>query len=189
MKNKIFYILSIFAFVISSLNATDFTCANPKDFTALYSQNLYGKLIIAGNTSLCYNDDGVCGDPGNNTNNNINMMYNDYDDVNGTTDSASTVNNSSAAYVDIPAGKKVLWAGLTWQGYMVNWTSAQKEAGHQIKYKYESDTSYQVETNAQMNWVYFDASRMYYQGFVDITNYVNSHKGGYYWVGDIATKP
>lgn len=187
MRIGIFYFLSIFSFFIANASATDFTCANPKAFTPLYSQNLYGKLIIAGNTSLCYNNGGVCGNPGSNTNNNINMMYNDYDDVNGTTDNTTTVNNSSAAYINIPAGKTVLWAGLTWQGYMVNWTDAQKEAGHQIKYKHDSDTSYQIETNAQMNWVYFDASRMYYQGFVDITSYVNAHKGGYYWVGDIAT--
>jgi len=129
---------------------------------------------------------GSCGNPGTATNNSINMMNNDYDDINGTIDNGATTINSSAAYLAIPAGKTVLWAGLTWQGYMVDKTAQQKEAGHTIKYKYANDT-YQSVTNAQMNWVYFNASRFYYQGFVDITNYVNAHKGGYYWVGDIAT--
>lgn len=179
----LFLILLSYPFYAS---ATDFTCANPKAFTPVYSTNLYGKLIIAGNTSLCANIGGVCGDPGTSTNNNINMMYNDYDDVTGTTDNAATTLNSSAAYLDIPAGKTVVWAGLVWQGYMVNWTSAQKEAGHNIKYKFSTD-SYQSVTNAQMNWVYFDSSRMYYESYVDITSYVNAHGGGYYWVGDIAT--
>lgn len=180
------YLFVILLFYPFYASATDFTCANPKAFTPIYSSNLYGKLIIAGNTSLCKNDGGVCGDPGNSTNNDINMMYNDYDNVTGTTDYATTTLNSSAAYLDIPAGKTVVWAGLVWQGYMVNWTSAQKEAGHNIKYKFSTD-SYQTVTNAQMNWVYFDSSRMYYESYVDITSYVNSHGGGYYWVGDIAT--
>jgi len=180
-------IIFLFSFFVLTINlqATDFTCANPKPFTPLFSANLYGKLLIAGNTSLCQNSNGQCGDPGASNNNGINMMHVDYDNGRTSNYEATTL-NSSAALVDIPTGKKVLWAGLTWQGYMVNWTDAQKEAGHTIKYKHESD-SYQTETNAEMNWVYFNASRMYYQGFVDITSYVDQHGGGYYWVGDLVT--
>jgi len=182
----------------------NYSCANPKEFTPYFSKNLYGKLIIAGNTSLCADNDrnGVCEDPGNNTNNNIYMINNDYDDnnTNGTTDNTATTKNSSAAYLDIPEGKTVLWAGLSWQGYMANraaynnpdenaidWTEELKKTGKSIKYKHESDTQYQSSSNAQMNWVYFNKDRMYYQSFLDITDYVNEHKGGYYWVGDIAT--
>ena len=164
-----------------------FSCANPKDFTTVYSDHAYAKLVQIGNTSLCKNNgSGVCTDPGTSTNNNINMMHNDYDDTDGTTDNASTTTNSSAAILDIPAGKNVLWAGLFWQGYMVGWSDAQKEAGRTIKYKH-ADDSYQSVTNAEMNWVYFDSNRFYYQSFIEITSYVNTNGPGYYWVGDIAT--
>jgi hypothetical protein len=180
----------------------NFTCSNPKVFTPYFSSNLYGKLIIAGNSSLCAdnNKDGICEDPGDKSNNDIYMIYNDYDDVNKTADYSATTENSSAAYLDIPEGKTVLWAGLSWQGFMANrgaytdpddkaidWTDELKAKAKSIKYKHDSDSSYQKATNAQMNWVNFDENRMYYQSFLDITDYVNAHKGGYYWVGDITT--
>ena len=164
----------------------NFTCANPKPFTPIFSTNVSGKLVMIGNTSLCYNVNGQCSDPGTKNNNDINMMNNDYDNVFGTNDYATTTVNSSAAQLVMPTGKKVLWAGLFWQGYMVGWTNAQKATGQQIKYKWETD-SYHVVNNAQMNWVYFDSSRMYYESYVDITSYVNAHGAGYYWVGDLAT--
>ncbi|RUM64620.1 MAG: hypothetical protein DSZ03_04035, partial [Sulfurimonas sp.] len=173
------YLLLILLLYIQ-LFSTDFTCANPKPFTTVYSADDYSKLVLIGNNSLCMNAGGVCGDPGNATNNSINMMHNDVDD-----DPLTTL-NSSAALLDIPNNKNILWAGLFWQGYMVNWDDDAKEAGHTIKYKHENDT-YQVELNAQMNWVYFNASRFYYQSFVDITDYVNRFGSGYYWIGDIAT--
>jgi len=167
-----------------------YKCANPKPFTEVFSTNNYAKLIIAGNTSLCAdnNKDGTCEDPGTSTNNKIWMINNDYDDTNGTAGNNETTLNSSAAYLDIPLGKKVLWAGLTWQGYLAGSNISTKiNEAKTIKYKYESDSSYQVDNNAQLHWVYFSDTRMYYQGFVDITSYVNKHQGGYYWIGDIVT--
>ncbi|QOY51627.1 Ig domain-containing protein [Candidatus Sulfurimonas baltica] len=176
------------SFSITVSTVVNFTCANPRVFTPVYSDSAYSKLVQIGNTSLCANDgSGNCTDPGTSQNNNINMMHNDYDDVHATADNAATTSNSSAALLDIPAGKKVLWAGLFWQGYMVGWNDAQKQTGRSIKYKHDGDTSYQSASNASMNWVYFDANRFYYQSFIDITGYVNANGPGYYWVGDIAT--
>ena len=158
----------------------DFSCAYPKTFEEIFNQNLYGKMLLIGNSSLCKNSNGICSDPLSSTNNDINMMNNDFDD-----DNATTV-NSSGAYLDVPEGKEVVFAGLFWQGYMVGWSDTDKEKGRTIKYKHENDT-YQLENNASMNWVYFDSNRFYYQGYKNITNYVKSKGGGYYWVGDIAT--
>ena len=180
----------ILIFLLSSfLNATDFTCANPKPFEIVYNKKAYSKLLLIGNTSLCANNgSGVCEDPGSARNNDINMMHNDYDDTEGITDNSTTTSNSSAALLDIPTDKKILYAGLYWQGYMENWTDAQKELGHNVKYKHEDASSYEVKTNGAMNWVYFNSSRFYYQAYLDITDYVNQHKGGYYWVGDLASE-
>jgi hypothetical protein len=165
----------------------NFKCANPKEFTQIFSVNTYAKLLQIGNTSLCKKVNGACVDPGTSTNNDINMSNNDYDDVNGTSDNAATTLNSSAAYLDMPAGKKVLWAGLFWQGYMVDWTLEDKEKGKSIKFKHHDDSSYQIENNASMHWVYLSDTRLYYESFVDVTEYVNDNGPGYYWVGDIAT--
>lgn len=174
-------------------SAVSFTCANPKEFTEVFKTSAHSKMIQAGNSSLCkrQGSSGTTCDPAgasrSSSNNAIYMINNDYDDVSGITDSSATTLNSSAAEIDIPAGKEVLWAGLFWQGYMVNKDDTFKEKGKSIKYKIEGAATYESVTNAEMNWVHFSSSRMYYQSFVDITTYVNSNGGGFYWVGDIAT--
>lgn len=178
----------VYSLVITFTPNLNFTCANPKAFTSLYSEDNYQRVVQIGNTSLCETDgSGGCSDPGSSTNNNIDMVNYDYDDVLGSTDNGTTLLNSSGAVLDIPVGKTILWAGLFWQGYMVNWTDAQKEAGKSIKYKHANDGSYTSVTNAEMNWVYFDSSRFYYQSYINMTSYVQSQGAGTYWVGDIAT--
>ncbi len=172
--------------------SVDFTCANPKDYDIIYRGNAHSKMIMAGNTNLCKRKGKtghVCQTnvSTSTTNNNIFMINDDYDDIIGEADYTATLHNSSAAYVDIPKDKKVVWAGLFWQGYMAGTlTDADKRKGREIKFKQEGDT-YQTYTDGDMHWVYITDKRMYYQSFVNVTKYVKSHGGGYYWVGDIAT--
>ena len=156
---------------MTSTPTPSLTCANPKAFTPLYSKDNYSKVVQIGNTSLCKTDgSGGCADPGTSTNNDINMVHYDYDDVysGGITGNATTLLNSSAAVLDIPAGKTILWAGLFWQGYMAGVTTdTQKEAGKSIKYKHANDSGYTTITNGEMNWVYFNANRFYYQSYIN----------------------
>ena len=168
----------------------DINCANPKDFNIVYRYNGHSKMIMSGNVNLCkrYGNSGhSCSPYGANrrqSNNVVYMINDDYDDVVGERDNGSTTINSSAAKIDIPEGKKVLWAGLFWQGYFAgNYSESEKLQGKYVKFKHEGDLYQQI--TGDMHWVYTSPTRMYYQGFKDVTNYVNAHGGGYYWVGDI----
>ena len=178
---------------------TNFACANPKEFDIVFQTNAHSKMIMAGNTNLCKrlgNSGHTCDPSGagrNESNNDIYMINNDYDDEANETDSGTTTHNSSAAYLDIPAGKEVLWAGLFWQGYLsgTNLTDVDKEKGRTVKFKHEGE-AYETLSDGDIHWIYIQQRnggdlRMYYQSFVEVTDYVNTHGGGYYWVGDIAT--
>lgn len=172
--------LSVVLLFSFSFSFASFKCANPKSFTPVYSGDDYSKLVLIGNTSLCANDnkDGICEDPENKNNNNIYMINNDYDTIPG-----SRI-NSSGALLDIPAGKKVLWAGLMWQGYLVDANNTVKSTIDSVKLRHESDVYRDINT-PEMNWVYFNSARFYYQGYVEVTDYVNTYGNGYYWVADI----
>ena len=169
-------------FTVTAPPTKDFICANPKPFDSVYKINTNGNLLILGNTSLCAdnNIDGTCEDPGTATNNNIYMIDHDAD-----SDAATTI-NSSAATLNLPADATVLYAGLHWQGYLVNATQARKDSAAAIKFKFDGSTYNTTTVNTtNMNWVYFDASRFYYQGYVNLTSYVQTNGAGKYWVGDI----
>ena len=171
-------------FTVTAPPTKNFTCANPKPFNSVFSANTTGNVLIFGNSSLCAdnNNDGICEDPGTARNNNISMINNDVDG-----DGATTI-NSSAALLAMPADAQVLYAGLTWQGYLVNANQTRKDSAATIKFKRDGN-SYSTTTvnTTNMNWVYFDSSRFYYQGYVDLTAYLQTNGAGKYWVGDIIT--
>lgn len=162
--------------VIDSSNDNDFTCANPKEFTDIFNKNTYGRLVLIGNNSLCAdnNKDGVCEDPGTKNNNDIYMIYN------------KNTYNESSALLDIPQNKKILWAGLFWQGYLVGQNDSVKQSAKTVQFKHANGT-YQTIANAKMNWVYFDNSRFYYQGYKEVTDIIQNSGAGYYSVKDIVT--
>ena len=161
---------------------TNFTCANPASFSSVFSTSVFGNLQILGNTSLCAdnNQDGTCEDPGATNNNSIFMINNDVDG-----DPATTV-NSSAAQLVMPSDATVLYAGLYWQGYLNSANQATKQSATSIKYKFDGNSYTTASASGvDFNWVYFNASRFYYQGYLDITSYVTTNGAGKYWVGDI----
>ena len=165
---------------------SDFICANPRDFNLSYQINIKGDIELIGNTIMCKNDNGHCGNPGDATNNSINMMYIDGDNNNSTF-------NSSSARLNLPPNSEILWAKLYWQGYLVDGTDTQKANSAYIKYAYSLSKSgnnleYTTMKAENHNWVYFNASRWYYQGSVDITNFVKEKGNGWYWVADIVTQ-
>ena len=161
---------------------TSFVCANPKTFSMIYQINAFGDIALIGNSNLCAdnNHDGQCENPGDATNNNINMINNDYDDD-------SSTFNSTGAELSLPAGAEILYAGLLWQGYFSGSLSDSRKAeGKSIKFKYEGQ-NYISLTADEMNWVYFTSTRMYYQSYKDVTDYVKAYGAGYYWTADVAT--
>ncbi len=162
-----------------------YTCPNPKEFSQAFTANVKGDIELIGNTVMCYNDNGECGDPGTDRNNDIDMMYIDID-------SDDSTFNSSAAKLEIPPGSEVLWAGLYWQGYLANEDDSTKAQSASIKLAYSptktTTPNYQDIAASDHNWIYFSGTRMYYQGNRDITDFVRNNNNGWYYVANITTK-
>jgi len=173
----------------------NFTCPNPADFEISVDSdgtpvkyNVNGDLQIIGNSIVCAdnNKDGICTDPGNTRNNSIYMINNDVD-------TNTTTFNSSSALLTLPANAQVLWAGLQWQGMLYNGTDDEKNKASTVKFHspdmntdaYDSiDVS---DSSYRYNWVYYTSSRFYFQGKIDITEYVRNGGSGWYTVADLFT--
>src|SRR5262249_54429183 len=90
-----------------------------RNFTPRFTTNDRGDITLVGNTLMSCGGAGNCtntrnGSGNNNLNNNDNNMQ--YVDV----DALGSTFNSSAAYLQLPSGATVLWAGLYWGGSSVN---------------------------------------------------------------------
>ena len=160
----------------------DFTCANPREFTKVFSQNIPGQVEIIGNSVLCRNTSGQCGDPLNKRNNGINMMY-----INVDTD--PTTFNHSSAELTIPADSEIVWAGLYWQGIFAGPTAQQQEDSAKVKLKVPNGNYIDIvaESN-KFNWIYLKEpkNRWYYQAAKEITNLIDvNNPNGYYEVANI----
>jgi uncharacterized repeat protein (TIGR01451 family) len=165
---------------------TPYRCANPRAFTSQASISLYGNSRIIGNTNMCYNNGGVCSNPGNTRNNDINMMYSDPD---GGTDTATF--NASSARLDIPDGSSIRWAKLYWQGYLVGENDATKGESKSVKFYQPNGSVTTIDSgrsNYDYNWIYFTGDRYYYQGSADVTNLVQAAGEGNYTVANIVSE-
>lgn len=165
---------------------TPYRCANPRTFTSQASISLYGNVKIIGNTNMCYNNGGVCSDPGSARNNNINMMYSDPDGSSDTT----TFNTSSASF-DLPTGSSIRWAKLYWQGYLDNENDTVKGNAKTVKFYQPNGSVTTIDSSASdydYNWIYFTSSRYYYQGSADVTNLVQLAGEGNYTVANIISE-
>ncbi len=171
-----------------------YECANPKAFSIIHQENTQGNIKLIGNTNICRPKDndpstGECVDPGDATNNSTNAIWRKGD-------SNSNTNNSSAAKLVLPAGSKIIWAGLYWQGYFAlsnsNKLAQAQQKSPEIKLGFTfnkglQNVTYTSLTADRLNHVYFSSSRWYYQGFKDVTDYVQAHGTGWYWGADLQT--
>ena len=167
--------------------ATDFTCANPKfPFEKTFSTHTHGSIELIGNTILCSdnNDDDVCEDPGGARNNHILMKNIDID-------GDSTTFNSSQSKLVLPAGATILYAHLSWQGYLQNGTDANKTRSKTVKFKAPGSASYSTispsTSDYDFNWVYYSADRWYFQGSANVTDQVQAAGEGWYTIADLFT--
>ena len=165
---------------------TPYRCANPRAFTSQISMSLYGNSRIIGNTNMCYNNGGVCSNPGSTRNNGINMMYSDPD---GGTD--TTTFNASSARLDIPDGSSVRWAKLYWQGYLDGENDTIKGTSKSVKFYQPNGSVTTIDSassNYDYNWIYFTADRYYYQGGAEVTDLVKAAGEGNYTVANIVSE-
>ncbi len=181
----VFFSLILLGFT-SSLYAIlpKFICAKPREFSMVKTFNMKGQIDIIGNTVLCKNHGGQCGDPQDGSNNRIYMMYINLDN------DRETFNHSSAK-IDIPSGAELVWAGLYWQGIFENPTDNQQNLSAKVKFKKEGATYTDVTSiEKKHNWIYLSGGpRWYYQGAAEITDLISDKKNpnGMYTVANIQT--
>jgi hypothetical protein len=170
-----------------------FSGTNYKNFTQLFNENLKGDVTIFGNTILgeneyictryilgfCingyYTNSATC--PANNANNaNIQTIFWDVDNDNGTF-------NSSSSELNIANGATIKKAYLYWQGLA---TSDEIEDASTIKLKAPSGSYISLQAQPQnINWSQY-GSHYPYQASVEVTEYMNG--SGIYTVADLTTR-
>jgi len=157
------------------------TYTQNRDFALRTSMNTRGDLRVIGNTILCKSSNGgssgSCTAPGDTDANND--FYALYSDIDG---DGSTFSSTSADLA-LPAGAKILWSGLYWQGQFPSSFNTDKNTVKHVKFKRPGGT-YQTITATQL-----DYSGSAYQGFANVTSYMNaSSPNGSYYVADLTTK-
>ncbi|HKR05121.1 MAG TPA: T9SS type A sorting domain-containing protein [Bacteroidia bacterium] len=155
-------LVSVFSLPVFSQRA--FTLRTP-------AFNIQGDAVIVGNRL-------VVGARTDRDNNGTTMTNIDADA------SAQTTINSSSATLTLPGSSTVVWAGLYWAG-----RSSDVANRNKIKFKKSGDT-YATYTATQLddgNTISGITAENHYQGFIDVTTYVQANGAGIYWGGDVLT--
>lgn len=146
-------------------------------FKAVFSEDVNGSIAIAANGLVqCDALNTQCAlalfRQGKKLNNNDwNMEYVDVD-----ADPASF--SSSASVLDLPAGARVLFAGLYWGGY------SSKATRTQVGFR-EGEGAYAPITATQLGT--YGQSGQAYGAYADVTDYVAARGAGTYWVSNVVT--
>jgi uncharacterized repeat protein (TIGR01451 family) len=140
-------------------------------FTPRYTANLAGDITLIGNTLMTCGGGGSCANGQNGTggsvnNNDFSMQYVDVDGVGATF-------NSSEATLTLPPGATVLWAGLYWGG---DSNDARRD---EAEFAAPGLGSLVLTANQ------LDAVGSRYQGFADVTSYVQAAGSGSYTVANV----
>lgn len=146
-------------------------------FKAVFAEDVNGSIAIAANGLVqCDTLNTQCAlalfRQGKKLNNNDWNM--EYIDVDADPDSFS----SSASVLDLPAGARVLFAGLYWGGYTA------KAARTTVGFRH-GDDPYTTVTAAQLGT--FGSSGQAYGAFANVTDEVVAHGAGTYWVSNVTT--
>ncbi|MDD2358181.1 MAG: hypothetical protein PHX13_09760, partial [Thiovulaceae bacterium] len=173
-------------FASTTVTATSINSNNPRSFTLQKQYNIYGDMTIIGNSVMVKKNGTSWTCPSMTERNNvIAATYADIDN------NASTFDSSSAE-LKLPVtatNKEIVWAGLYWQGYLVN-DSADKAKANSVLLKTPISSSYVTMTSdiTKFNWLYVTGSsfdRFYYQGVADITAIVKAAGEGNYTVANL----
>ncbi|MGK5679515.1 Ig-like domain-containing protein [Actinoplanes sp. URMC 104] len=159
-----------------------------KDFISRFSANVNGSIVLRGNTNMvcpaaaagCVDgQNGVSsGDLGTLNNNNYVMEYANADN------DPSTFNDSTTTLA-LPAGSKVLFAGLYWSAdtSLGSGGAAARTAADKNKVKFRTPVA--AWTPVTASTVFENGTNAAYQGFADVTALVSGAGNGVYSVADI----
>lgn len=180
--------------------------------TPFYKVNLNGDMTTLGNT-IIWKDTASANQYGVDVNTSLPTDRNNaytmkFVDV--LSDGAVTFNSSSSS-LNLPAGYTVKWAGLYWQGHIVNTAleaaannskigtggnanaiySDAKSKANTVYFKLPSGLDYNLTAQAYYDYptdLQGQTDRRYlYSGFYDVTNYVKAAGNGSYTVGNLRT--
>jgi hypothetical protein len=152
-----------------------------------FATNAQGDIALIGNTLLsCTTSEAICADvrdgiavPASQNNNNAHFMS--YVDVDG--DPATF--DSGSATLSLPAGGRVLFAGLYWGGKASRGTGGSPAPAEstldRVKLKPPGPDGYAAVAATTV-----DTSGSFYQSFADVTAIVAGGGGGVYTVADAA---
>ncbi|WP_250028212.1 Ig-like domain-containing protein [Paractinoplanes maris] len=157
-------------------------------FSSRFEANVNGSIVLRGNTNMvcpvaatgCTDGQNglATGNTGTLNNNNYVMEYANADN------DASTFNDSTTT-IGLPAGSKVLFAGLYWSADTsagANGAVARSAAGKgTVKFR-TPGAAWQAVTSST---VFTNATNSAYQGFADVTALVSGAGNGVYGVADI----
>ena len=170
-------VLILTTFFVALIASTASASAAEIPFKQVFSQDVNGSIAIAANGLVqCDPLNTQCAlalfRKGQKLNNNDWAMQ--YVDVDADPDSFS----SSSSQLDLPAGARVLFAGLYWGGYSAK--SARVSAGFR-----HGEGAYVPVVAEQLGT--FGQSGQAYGAYANVTKYVAAHGGGTYWVSNVTT--
>lgn len=99
-------------------------------------------------------------------------------------DRDSTTRASSCAHLDLPAGSRVLWAGLYWSA--VGEETGRSFSGRKVRVRPPGAERYRTVRAAEVT---HRDRRPGYQAFADVTAMVRGSGGGRWWVADAPMGP
>jgi uncharacterized repeat protein (TIGR01451 family) len=160
------------------------TASADRAFSARFSTNTQGDIAIAANSLMSCLDalaacasvrDGTAGTGLNNNDRTLTWIDADAD--------PNTKTDSSSADLALPAGAKVLFAGLYYGGRLTagtGGTEGDASKRNVVSFKAPGDAGYTDLTASQI-----DTSSTQYQAFVNVTDRVDRAGAGTYWVANV----
>ncbi|WP_237744919.1 DUF7507 domain-containing protein [Kribbella catacumbae] len=162
--------------------------ATVRDFEPLFKAQVNGANLITGNTLLsCDQGKSGCGNVQNGSDTSNGASNNSWTMQLVDTDSDADTKSSSSAGVTLPAGARVLYAGLFWGAARSagNGGSGTTSDGTTMKLRVPGAAAYTAVTSSQTD--YLSGSNRDYSSYVDVTEQVRSAGSGTYWGADVPT--
>ncbi len=157
--------------------------ATVRSFGKLFSQQTNGSIVITGNRLLTCSASTACtqalSGASSSSNNNFAMSFLDVDAV-------STTTSSSSASVTVPAGGRVIYAGLFWGAARAAGSGGSAASGNanQLKFRTPAAGTYSTLTADSIDSSGLSTND--YSAYKDVTALVQTGGSGAYWSADIS---
>ncbi|WP_249999544.1 Ig-like domain-containing protein [Actinoplanes sp. M2I2] len=158
------------------------------DFTSRFEANVNGSIVLRGNTNMvCPASAAGCGDGQNGvaTGNSGTVNNNNYVMEYANPDNDASTFNDSTATIGLPAGSRVLFAGLYWSADTSAGASGVAARSPADKGTVKFRTPVATWQPVASSTIFTNGTNSAYQGFADVTALVSGAGNGVYGVADI----